>query len=212
MRNDWWTRLLSDLPLIAILRGLRPDESVEIADALVSAGIQAAEVPLNSPDAPASIARIRKTLGGRLAVGAGTVLSVQDVTVILDAGAQFVVSPNTNSAVISATKKAGLVSMPGFATASEAFCALDAGADGLKLFPAEASSPLALKALKEVLPGHVPVFPVGGITPDKIESYRRVGAAGFGIGSAIYRAGRDAKTVGENAENFVKAWHEFRRS
>ena len=211
MTDDWWKRLLSDLPLIAILRGLRPEESVEIADALVAAGILAAEVPLNSPDAPDSIARMRGAFGAKLAVGAGTVLSAAEVAVVRDAGAQFVVSPNTNSIVISATKKAGMMSMPGFATPSEAFCAIEAGADGLKLFPAEASSPAALKALKEVLPRHMPVFPVGGITPEKVEAYRLAGAAGFGIGSAIYRAGRDPKTVGENARNFVKAWHELRQ-
>jgi 2-dehydro-3-deoxyphosphogalactonate aldolase len=211
MSKDWWKRMLSDLPLIAILRGLRPEEAVEIAGALAAAGILAAEVPLNSPDAPESISRMRKAFGGTLAVGAGTVLSPQEVAVIRDAGAQFVVSPNTNHAVISATKKAGMLSMPGFATPSEAFGALEAGADGLKLFPAEASSPAALKALKEVLPSAVPVFPVGGITPDKIEAYRRAGAAGFGIGSAIYRAGRDAKTVNDNASAFVKAWREFHR-
>ncbi|HXS07301.1 MAG TPA: 2-dehydro-3-deoxy-6-phosphogalactonate aldolase [Rhizomicrobium sp.] len=210
MNDDWWKRLLSDLPLIAILRGLRPEEAVEIGDALVAAGILAAEVPLNSPDAPESISRMRMAFGETLAVGAGTVLSPQDVAVIRDAGAQFVVSPNANSAVISATKKAGMLSMPGFATPSEAFAALEAGADGLKLFPAEASSPAVLKALKEVLPGPVPVFPVGGITPDKTEAYRRAGAAGFGIGSAIYRAGRDAKTVKDNASASVKAWRDFR--
>ena len=212
MTGEWWTHLLSDLPLIAILRGLRPQEAIEIAEALVTAGIRAAEVPLNSPDAPDSISRMRGAFGGRLAVGAGTVLSVAEVAVIRDAGAQFVVSPNTDTAVISATKKAGMMSMPGFATPSEAFGAIEAGADGLKLFPAEGSSPGVLKALREVLPTHVPVFPVGGITPEKMQAYCLAGAAGFGIGSAIYRAGRDPKTVGDNARNFVAAWHELGRA
>jgi 2-dehydro-3-deoxyphosphogalactonate aldolase len=205
--EGWWKQLLSDLPLIAILRGVTPGEAVDVAEALVGAGIPAAEVPLNSPKPAESIAAMRKACGDRLAVGAGTVLSVQEIPALLDARAQFIVSPNTNFTVIAATKKAGLVSLPGFATASEAFAALDAGADGLKLFPAEGAPPPVLKALKEILPRQVPVFPVGGITVEKMEAYRSAGAAGFAIGSAIYRPGRDAKTVGENARRFVEAWH-----
>lgn len=207
MSNEWWTSLLSSLPLIAILRGLKPEEALDIADALVAAGIRAAEVPLNSPDAPESIARIRKARGEKLTIGAGTVLSAQEIPMLLDAGAQFIVSPNTDCAVIAASKKAGLVSLPGFATASEAFSALEAGADGLKLFPAEGAPPAVLRALKEILPRHVPVFPVGGITVEKMDTYRSAGASGFGIGSAIYHAGRDAQTVGDNARRFVEGWH-----
>ncbi len=202
-----WDRVLSERPLIAILRGLRPEEAADIGAALVAAGILCAEVPLNSPDAPASIAILRERHGRRLMVGAGTVLSVQEVAVVSACGAQLVVSPNTNPAVIAATKQAGLISLPGFATPSEAFTALDAGADALKAFPTDIVSPAALRALKEVLPPNVPVIPVGGVTKEKMTDYRKAGAAGFGIGSAIYRRGSEAESVLKNAIAFVEAFH-----
>ena len=202
-----WDRVLSERALIAILRGVRPEEAADIGEALVAAGILCAEVPLNSPDAPASIAILRERHGHRLMVGAGTVLSVQEVAVVAACGAQLVVSPNTNAAVIAATRKAGLVSLPGFATPSEAFAALDAGADALKAFPTDIVSPAALRALKEVLPPNIPIIPVGGVTKEKMVDYRRAGAAGFGIGSAIYRRGSDAKSVLKNAIAFVEAFH-----
>lgn len=207
MNRTDWERVLSQRPLIAILRGVRPEEAADIGDALVAAGILCAEVPLNSPDAPASITILRKRQGSRLMVGAGTVLSVQDVAVVAASGAQLVVSPNTNAAVIAASRKAGLISLPGFATPSEAFAALDAGAAALKAFPTDMVSPAALRALKEVLPANIPVMPVGGITVEKMVDYRKAGAAGFGIGSAIYRRGDDAKSVLEKATAFVKAFH-----
>ena len=202
-----WDRVLSERPLIAILRGLRPEEAADIGAALVAAGILCAEVPLNSPDAPASIAILRERHGRRLMVGAGTVLSIQEVAVVAARGAQLVVSPNTNPAVIAATKQAGLISLPGFATPSEAFTALDAGADALKAFPTDIVSPAALRALKEVLPPNVPVIPVGGVTKEKMTDYRKAGAAGFGIGSAIYRRGSEAESVLKNAIAFVEAFH-----
>ena len=202
-----WERVLSERPLIAILRGLRPEEAADIGEALVNAGILCAEVPLNSPNAPDSIAILKSVHGNRLMVGAGTVLSVQDVAIVSACGAQLVVSPNTNSAVIAATKQAGLISLPGFATPSEAFAALEAGADALKAFPTELVSPAALRALKEVLPGHAQVIPVGGVTTDKMADYKKAGAAGFGIGSAIYRRGSDAGAVLKRAKDFVEAFH-----
>ena len=202
-----WDRVLSERPLIAILRGLRPEEAADIGAALVAAGILCAEVPLNSPDAPASIAILRERHGRCLMVGAGTVLSVQEVAVVSACGAQLVVSPNTNPAVIAATKQAGLISLPGFATPSEAFAALDAGADVLKAFPTDIVSPAALRALKEVLPPNVPVIPVGGVTKENMTDYRKAGAAGFGIGSAIYRRGSGAESVLKNAIAFVEAFH-----
>jgi len=202
-----WNRVLSERPLIAILRGVRPEEAAEIGAALVAAGILCAEVPLNSPDAPASIAILRERHGRQLMVGAGTVLSVQDVAVVASSGAQLVISPNANEAVIAASRKAGLVSLPGFATPSEAFAALDSGADALKAFPTDIVSPAAVRALKEVLPPNVPIFPVGGVTTEKMADYRKAGAAGFGIGSAIYRPGNDAKSVLEKATAFVEAFH-----
>ena len=207
MNRSDWERVLSERPLIAILRGLRPEEARDIGAALVTAGILCAEVPLNSPDAPSSIAILRQRHGHRLMVGAGTVLSVEDVATVAAHDAQLIVSPNTNPAVIAATKKAGLISLPGFATPSEAFAALEAGADALKAFPTDLFSPAALRALKEVLPAGTPVIPVGGVTKENMADYRKAGAAGFGIGSAIYRRGSDAKTVLKNATAFVEAFH-----
>jgi 2-dehydro-3-deoxyphosphogalactonate aldolase len=207
MNKSRWERVLSERPLVAILRGLRLEEAAEIGAALVGAGILCAEVPLNSPDAPASIAILRERFGHKLMVGAGTVLSVQEVAVVAASGAELIVSPNTNPAVIAAAKKAGLVSLPGFATPSEAFAALEAGADALKAFPTDLVSPAALSALREVLPAAIPVIPVGGVTREKMAAYRKAGAAGFGIGSAIYRRGRAANDVLNNAKEFVEAFH-----
>ena len=207
MNEIRWERVLSERPLIAILRGLRPEEAVDIGEALVAAGILCAEVPLNSPDAPASIAILRERFGHTLMVGAGTVLSVQDVAMVAAGGAELIVSPNTNPAVIAATKAAGLISLPGFATPSEAFAALEAGANALKAFPTDLVSPAALRALREVLPPRVPVLPVGGVSKEKMADYRKAGAAGFGIGSAIYRRGSPANAVLKNAKEFVEAFH-----
>jgi len=201
-----WAKVLARLPLIAILRGIRPDEVLEVAEALLAAGILCAEVPLNSPQALESIARLRRALGERLLVGAGTVLTVTDVIAVQRAGAQLVVSPNTGTEVIRATKQYGLVSVPGFATPSEAFAAIDAGADALKLFPAESAPPAVLRAMKAVLPTAMPILPVGGITPGNLAAYRDAGAAGFGIGSAIYKSGDNAALVREHATAFVGAW------
>lgn len=202
-----WEHILSTRPLVAILRGLRPEEAAEIGEALVAAGILCAEVPLNSPNAPESIAILKRAHGQALMVGAGTVLSVPEVAVVAACGAELVVSPNTNPAVIAATKAAGLLSVPGFATPSEAFAAIEAGADALKAFPTDLVSPAALRALKEVLPANIPVIPVGGVTIEKIEQYKKAGAAGFGIGSAIYRPGSDAASVRKKARDFVEAFH-----
>ena len=210
MKATMWKRVLAEMPLIVILRGILPEEAADIAAALTAAEILCVEVPLNSPDAPASIANIRKAQGDKLMVGAGTVLTTQELPVIVDAGAQFVVSPNTNPAVIAATKRFGLMSLPGFVTPSEAFAAIDAGADALKLFPTDSARPAALRALKEVLPKRVPVFPVGGVSVETMDGYLRAGAAGFGIGSAIYRPAMDAAIVRENATRFVEAWRAHR--
>ena len=207
MSRSRWEHILSTRPLVAILRGLRPEEAAEIGEALVAAGILCAEVPLNSPNAPESIAILKRAHGQALMVGAGTVLSVPEVAVVAACGAELVVSPNTNSAVIAATKAAGLLSVPGFATPSEAFAAIEAGADALKAFPTDLVSPAALRALKEVLPANIPVIPVGGVTIEKIEQYKKAGAAGFGIGSAIYRPGSDAVSVRKKARDFVEAFH-----
>ncbi len=201
-----WAEALISLPLIAILRGLKPEEAVEIGEALVSAGFRCLEVPLNSPSPLDSIARLRAALGDRAIVGAGTVLTPDQIAEVAGAGGQIVVSPNTDPAVIRATKAAGLISLPGFFTASEAFAALAAGADGLKLFPAEAGGPLVVKALKAVLPPGCGVFAVGGIEPSTMGVYRAAGAAGFGIGSSLYAPGRTAGEVHTRARAFVEAW------
>jgi len=192
-------------PLIAILRGVRPDEVVAIGEELVAAGFTLIEVPMNSPDPLDSVARLVAALGGRAMIGAGTVLTVDQVAAMHDAGGRMVISPNTNSDVIRASVAAGLVSLPGIATPSEALAALDAGATALKLFPAEAASPVVLKAMRAILPSELPILPVGGIVPEGMAPWRQAGAAGFGLGSALYKPGLTAGEVGERARAFVAA-------
>ena len=194
------------LPLIAILRGIQPDEVEGVGDALVDAGFTLIEVPLNSPDPFTSIARLAKRYGDHAVIGAGTVLTIDDVSRVADANGRMVISPNTNVGVITATVAAGMSSLPGYFTPSEAFAALDAGATALKLFPAEAATPGVIKAQRAVLPKHVPVLAVGGITPDNMGPWREAGAAGFGLGSAIYKPGMTAADVGDAARRFVAAW------
>jgi 2-dehydro-3-deoxyphosphogalactonate aldolase len=201
-----WNDVLSELPLVAILRGLTPDEAVAVGEELVAAGFRCLEVPMNSPLPLDSIRRLRDALGDRAIVGAGTVLSPAVVEQVAGAGGQIVISPNTNPAVIAATKAAGLISFPAFFTASEAFAAIDAGADALKLFPAETAGPATLKAMKAVLPKTTPVFPVGGVEPGNVAAWRAAGADGFGLGSALYKPGRTAAEVGVQARAFVAAW------
>ncbi len=196
---------LSAMPLVAILRGLTPDEAVDVGEALVAAGFTCLEVPLNSPDALVCIRRLRDALEGRAFVGAGTVLNVEAVKGVADAGGQLVVSPNTNGDVIRATKAAGLFSMPGFFTPTEAFTALDAGADVLKLFPAELAGPAGLRAVRAVLPPSAPVYAVGGVEPANMATWLVAGAAGFGIGSALFKPGRSPADVGAAAAAFVSA-------
>jgi 2-dehydro-3-deoxyphosphogalactonate aldolase len=192
-------------PLIAILRGVAPDEVVGIGEALVEAGFHLIEVPLNSPDPLDSIARLTSALATRAVIGAGTVLRETDVAAVQAAGGTMIISPNTNIDVIAATTSAGLVSLPGVATPSDAFAALEAGATALKLFPAEGASPAVLKAMRAVLPGGVRVLPVGGITPDGLATWLNAGAAGFGLGSALYTPGLAPREVALRARNFIAA-------
>lgn len=192
-------------PLVAILRGVRPDEIGAIGEGLVAAGFTLIEVPLNSPDPLDSIARLAKQLDGRAVVGAGTVLQTSQVDEVRAAGGRIIVSPNANPAVIAAAASAGLASLPGIATPTEAFAALDAGATALKLFPAEAASPVVLKAMRAVLPKSVRILPVGGISPDTMAPWRAAGADGFGLGSALYTVGRSADDVAARALDFVAA-------
>ncbi len=197
---------LDTLPLIAILRGLEPDEAVAVGEAIVAAGFVCLEVPLNSPRPLESIRRLRDALDGRALVGAGTVLTVDAAKAVADAGGQIIISPNTNPEVIRAAKAMGLLSIPGFFTPSEAFAALDAGADALKLFPAEVAGPAGLKAVRAVLPADTRVYAVGGVDPASVSTWRSAGASGFGIGSAIFKAGKSAEDVGISAAAFVAAW------
>lgn len=197
---------LDPLPLIAILRGLEPDEAVAVGEAIVAAGFVCLEVPLNSPRPLDSIRRLRDALDGRALIGAGTVLDVDSARAVLDAGGQMIISPNTNPEVIRAAKAMDLLSIPGFFTPSEAFTALDAGADALKLFPAEVAGPQGLKAVRAVLPAATRIYPVGGVDPGSVAGWRSAGASGFGIGSAVFKPGKTAEDVGIAARAFVAAW------
>ena len=196
---------LSALPLIAILRGLTPAEALPIGQALVSTGWTLIEVPLNSPQPLDSIAAMVGAFPQAM-VGAGTVLSPNDVRNVHAAGGQLIVSPNFNPAVVREAVRLGLVCLPGVMTATEAFAALDAGAAGLKMFPAEMATPAVIKALRAVLPASTVVLPVGGITPESMAAYLDAGANGFGIGSALYKPGMAADAVTANAIQFRAAY------
>ncbi|HEY1780424.1 MAG TPA: 2-dehydro-3-deoxy-6-phosphogalactonate aldolase [Roseiarcus sp.] len=199
---------LAPTPLVAILRGVTPDEADSIAAVLVEAGFGAIEVPLNSPDPFASIEIIARLFGDQVLVGAGTVLEAHDVDKVAEAGARLVVAPNADHAVIERAVKLDLFAVPGVATPTEAFAALKAGASGLKLFPGEALGPDVLKAWRSVLPKETQLYPVGGIMPERMAAYRRAGASGFGIGSALYKPGASVEDVARAAQAFVKAWNE----
>jgi 2-dehydro-3-deoxyphosphogalactonate aldolase len=192
-------------PLVAIIRGVTTAESKAVARALIDGGIRIIEVPLNSPDPFESIRAIADEAGDEALVGAGTVLDPEDVERVKRSGGWLVVSPSTDRKVISATKSAGLVSCPGFFTPSEAFEAIAAGADALKLFPAEAASPKVVKALRAVLPQAVPLLVVGGVGPDSIRGWRDSGADGFGLGSGLYKPGQSAEKTLERARAYVQA-------
>lgn len=196
---------LGQCPLVAILRGVIPDEVVEIGAALIGAGIRIVEVPLNSPDPIASIARLAARFGSEALIGAGTVLTTADVRGVAEAGAGLVVSPDSFAEVIGATLAAGLVSVPGFATPTEAFAALRHGAHALKYFPAEAGSPRVLRALKAVIPPAIPLLAVGGVGPADVAGWLAGGADGFGLGSGVYKPGQDAATVRRQADSYVEA-------
>lgn len=199
-------RGFDELPLVAILRGLRPEEAVAVGTALVEAGFRILEVPLNSPEPFASIRSLARELGETVLVGAGTVTEPADVERLAGAGGRLVVMPHGDVEVVRAAKAAGLACTPGVATPTEAFAALRAGADALKLFPAETLGPATLKAWRAVLPAGVAVLPVGGVAPETMGPWRAAGAAGFGLGSALYRPGGTPAEVGERARAFVAAW------
>ena len=197
---------IAELPLVAILRGVRPDEAETVGGALVEAGFRIIEVPLNSPEPFRSIEVLAKRFGAVSLIGAGTVMTPQDARRVVEAGGRLVVMPHSDPEVIRAAKAAGAWCLPGVATPTEGFAALRAGADALKLFPGEAMPPAVVKAWSAVFPPSVRLLPVGGVTPASMAAYVVAGAAGFGIGSALYRPGAEAAEIGARAKDFVRAW------
>ncbi len=198
---------LETLPLVAILRGIHPDEAVDVGDALVTAGFCMLEVPLNSPQPMLSIRRLADAFGTRALVGAGTVRTPSQVWQVAAAGGRLIVMPHADVTIIATARRMGLACTPGVATPTEAFAALDAGADGLKLFPAGQFTPKVLTAWRSVLPPGVPILPVGGIDVDNLAAWRAAGADGLGIGSALYRPGMDAQAVASRARTLIQAWN-----
>lgn len=201
--GDWLKRW----PLVAILRGIKPGEALDIGTTLVETGFTIIEVPLNSPEPLASIMRLAKRLGDRALIGAGTVTDWEQVTKVADAGGRVIVMPHADERVVEGAKRRNLFVVPGFATPTEAFRMINAGADGIKLFPAEANPPKVLKSLRAVLPKEVPILPVGGITPQNISEYWVAGADGFGLGSSLYKPGMTAEQVAKSAADFSIAVH-----
>jgi 2-dehydro-3-deoxyphosphogalactonate aldolase len=194
------------LNLVAILRGVTPQEALAVGQALVDAGINRIEVPMNSPDPLESIAALQAAFGAVAKIGAGTVLQVEQVAQVAATGAKLIVSPNCNPAVIRAAKAASMESFPGVMTPTEAFAAIEAGADVLKLFPGELVGPVGLRAMKAVLPRDMPLYAVGGVTPENMADWLAAGATGFGIGSSIYKPGDSAQVVAGKAQALVAAW------
>ena len=198
------------LPLVAILRGLEPERAVQVGEALVEAGFDIIEVPLNSPEPLVSIAALVEALGHRALIGAGTVLAEAEVDALAAIGAQLMVSPNCNPAVIRRSVAHGMVSLPGVLTPTEMFAAIDAGASGLKIFPAEIVGPAGLKAVRAVLPRQVPVLAVGGISAANMGDYLAAGAAGFGIGGALFMPGKPLAAIAADARTIVTAFNAVR--
>jgi 2-dehydro-3-deoxyphosphogalactonate aldolase len=196
---------MDSLPLVAILRGLKPEEALDVGQAIVNAGFHILEVPLNSPDPLRSIQILAEAFP-RALVGAGTVTTAQQVRDIKAAGGQLIISPHLDDNVVCEAVNLGLISLPGVATPSEAFRAIALGAHGLKLFPAEMINPAVVKSIRAVLPKHIKLIPVGGIGIHNMADYRNCGASGFGIGSALFAPGKSAQAVGESAAAFVQAW------
>ena len=196
---------LKQHPLIAILRGITPTEVINIATVLIEKKFKIIEIPLNSPNPIESIRLLANRFGDDAFIGAGTVTDTASVRLIAEAGGKLVVMPNGNKYVVQAAKESGLTAIPGIATPTEAFAMMEAGADALKLFPAEGIPPTALKAMKAVLPDTLPILPVGGITPERMVEYQKAGASGFGLGSALYKPGMSVSEVEHNANQFNQA-------
>ncbi|MDL2402464.1 2-dehydro-3-deoxy-6-phosphogalactonate aldolase [Rhizobium mayense] len=203
---------LQACPLIAVLRWITPEEVEGVTGALVEAGFRLIEVPLNSPNPYVSIERIASRFGDTAVIGAGTVMSPESVARVGDAGGRLIVMPHADAAVIRATREHGFACFPGVATPTEGFSALAAGADGLKIFPAEAISPAVLKAWRAVFTKEVPLMPTGGITPETMASWVKVGASGFGIGGNLYRPGKSVGEIRSAAQSFINAWRDAVRA
>jgi 2-dehydro-3-deoxyphosphogalactonate aldolase len=201
--REVFQKYLGECQLVAIIRGVTPDDAVAVGEAIYEAGIRIIEVPLNSPDPLKSIEKLAKKLGDKALIGAGTVLEPPQIAEVKKAGGRIIVSPNTNVEVIAASAEAGLVSSPGYFTPSDAFAAIGAGATALKLFPAEGASPAVLRAHLAVLPKDVPIIVVGGVKPDTMRPWTEAGAAGFGLGSGLYRPGQTAGETLDRARCYV---------
>jgi 2-dehydro-3-deoxyphosphogalactonate aldolase len=201
---------LQGCPVIAILRGIRPEEAESICSALEEAGVVIAEVPLNSPNALESISILSRSFGDRMLVGAGTLTQPEQVTEVAAAGGRLIVTPHADTSIVRAAKAAGLYAAPGFFNPTEAFALLHAGADALKLFPSEVLGISMLKALQSVLPKGTLVLPVGGVDAERIAPWLAAGAAGVGVGSSIYKPGDDAKSVATKAKALVNAVREYK--
>lgn len=197
---------LDHLPLIAILRGIKPDNALAVGTILIDAGFRIIEVPLNSPEPLLSIGRLAEAFGNRAIIGAGTVLRSSDIGAVAKAGGRLVVMPHADASLIRKADHLGLFCIPGVATPTEAFAALEAGADALKLFPAEAIPPAAVKAWRAVLQPPIKLLPVGGITPSSMAGYIEAGASGFGLGSALFKPDMSPEMIAENAKTFARSF------
>lgn len=197
--------LLKKMPLVAVLRHIKPEEAVEIGQVLIDAGFLCLEVPMNSPNPCDSIRLLAEAFGDKAMIGAGTVVTVDQVQQVADAGGKIIIMPHTDVEIVKKSKALGLTCVPGISTPSEAYTAINAGADGIKLFPAEGNPPQVLKAMRAILPTGLPVVPTGGITPEKMADYMKAGATGFGLGSALYKSGDSADVVRDKANRFVAA-------